>query len=398
MKLRKILSVQNQDNKINIDTYIEKNPASKLIQKSRTVTLNAEPVILQGYRLPLELVYYNIENGRFASEYNKLVNDNGGRDLDPTNKNDAKKIQNLLLELKPEDTQRTYDNLKKHGQTELGIITQDGSLIDGNRRMSILSKLLEDTRDQRYGFIEVAKLDRSISPKDLWAIEAGISLGMDPKIRYGPINELLKLEKGIKSGFSVEEIADLLYGGNAEDIEKKLKKFELMKEYLNEYYKNDEDFTPLIDTDTHFTTIQDYEQAAEKKDIPVEELQAIREVGFRLTREKKPHRRLRCIGVAINKGFPLDKLIDASDNMESLDESKIDDADYTSPTEIRFMDFEDEVRAQNSSDNVVILLNSVLTNLRLLDFKDERLKTEESKEKINKIKNYVKNLVSDTEI
>jgi hypothetical protein len=396
--LRKYLSVQNQDNKTNIDNYIEKNPDDSILtQKSRTVTLNGKPVILQGYRLPLKLIYYNIENGRFASEYNRLVRDNGGKDLDATNKDNAKKIQNLLLELNSEDTKRTYDNVKQHGQTDLGIITQDGYLIDGNRRMSIISKLLEDTREPQYRFIEVAKLDRDISSKDLWAIEAGISMGMDPKVRYGPINELLKLEKGIKSGFSVDEIADLLYGGKPDEIDKKLKKLELMKEYLNEYYQDDENFTPLIGTDTHFTTIQDNEQAAEKKDIPIEELQAIRNIGFRLTRLQTPHRRMRSIGTAINKGMPLEKLVDASDNMGALDESKIKDDDYTSPTEIRFMDFEDEVRAQNSSDNVVILLNSVLTNLRVLNFKDQRLKTDESKQKISKIKKYVENLISDTE-
>ena len=392
------MSVQNQDNKTNIDTYIEKNPNCKLTQKSRTEVIDGQSVVIQGYRLPLELVYYNIENGRFASEYTQLVRDNGGKNLDATNKEDAKKIQTLLLELNQEDTNRTYIHLQQHGQTDLGLITQDGYLIDGNRRMSIISKLLEDKHDQKYGFIEVAKLDRDIDSKNLWAIEAGISMGMDPKVRYGPINDLLKLEKGIKSGFTVDEIAELLYGGKPEEIEKKLKKLELMKEYLNEYYDDDEDFTPLIGTDTHFTTIQDNEQSAENKDVDVEELQAIRNVGFRLTREKTPHRRLRSIGTAIKKGFPLDKLVDASDNMDSFDESKINDDDYQSPTEVRFMDFEDEVRAQNSSDNVVVLLNSILTNLRVLDFKDQRLKTEESEEKIKKIKNYVENLVSDTEI
>mgnify|MGYP000326532930 FL=1 len=171
-----------------------------------------------------------------------------------------------------------------------------------------------------------------------------------------------------------------------------------IKEYLNEYYQDDGDFTPLIGTDTHFTTIQDNEQAADNKDIPIEELQAIRNVGFRLTREKTAHRRMRSIGTAINKGMPLEKLVDASDNMDPLDESKIDEGGYQSPTEIRFMDFEEEVRAQNSSDNVVILLNSILTNLRVLDFKDQRLKTDESKAKISKIKNEIENLISTSEI
>ena len=49
---------------------------------------------------------------------------------------DAKKIQNLLLTLGEKDggfsadTKRTMNDIKKKGQLELGIITQDGFLID----------------------------------------------------------------------------------------------------------------------------------------------------------------------------------------------------------------------------------------------------------------------------
>lgn len=392
------MSTQNQDNKTNIDNYIENNPHCILELKSRTEIIDGESVVVPGYRLPLELIFYNIENGRFASQYTKLVRKNGGKDLDSTKKEDAKKIQKLLLELNPEDTNRTYVHLQK-GQTHLGLITQDGFLIDGNRRMSIISKLFEDKHDPKYGFIEVAKLDRDISKPDLWAIEAGISLGMDPKVRYGPINELLKLEKGIKSGFSPEQIADLLYGGDAEVIKEKLSKLDLMKEYLRDYYDgDDEDFSPLTNLDTHFTTLQENDAAAEEKDIDIEEKQAMHKVGFRLIREKINHRRMRDIAGAIKRGVSLEKLVESSDKMETF-VPKPDDDKTPSSTEIRFMDFEDLVKANRNSENSIILLNSILSNLEAaISSKDPKLKTEESKEKIQKIKNSIEKLISQTEI
>lgn len=392
------MSTQNQDNKTNIDNYIENNPHCILELKSRTEIIDGESVVVPGYRLPLELIFYNIENGRFASQYTKLVRKNGGKDLDSTKKEDAKEIQKLLLELNPEDTNRTYVHLQK-GQTHLGLITQDGFLIDGNRRMSIISKLFEDKHDPKYGFIEVAKLDRDISKPDLWAIEAGISLGMDPKVRYGPINELLKLEKGIKSGFTPEQIADLLYGGDAEVIKEKLSKLDLMKEYLRDYYDgDDEDFSPLTNLDTHFTTLQENNAAAEEKDIDIEEKQAMQKVGFRLIREKINHRRMRDIAAAIKRGVPLEKLVESSDKMETFT-PKPDDDNTPSSTEIRFMDFEDLVKANRNSENSIILLNSILSNLEAaISSKDPKLKTDESKEKIQKIKNYVEKLISQTEI
>ena len=71
------------------------------------------------------------------------------------------------------------------------------------------------------------------------------------------------------------------------------------------------------------------------------------------------------------------------------------DYDYDesmSPTLTRYVDFEDEVKAQKNEDNVTILLNSILNNLKFLKTDDERLQTEESKNKIQKIKTFVDKL------
>ena len=89
-----ILSSENKDNKITIDNYIRDNDCK--INQTRTEYLNGEAIVLQGYRLPRELLYYNIKNGRFAKEYIKIIRDEGGS-LDPEDPDDEKKIQTLLL-------------------------------------------------------------------------------------------------------------------------------------------------------------------------------------------------------------------------------------------------------------------------------------------------------------
>ena len=42
-----------------------------------------------------------------------------------------------------------------------------------------------------HGFIDVARLDRIIDEHDRYVIELGISMGMDPKVEYGPIDQFL---------------------------------------------------------------------------------------------------------------------------------------------------------------------------------------------------------------
>ena len=86
---------------------------------------------------------------------------------------------------------------KDRGQWLPGIITEDGYVIDGNRRMTILSKLFEDTSNDEFKFIKVGRLtSMTLTNPDLWKLEAGIQLGKDEILRYGPMNELLKLRQG----------------------------------------------------------------------------------------------------------------------------------------------------------------------------------------------------------
>ena len=69
------MSEENENNKITIDSYIENSNCK--INQTRTEYLNGEPIVLQGYKLPRKLVYYNIKNGRFAKEYIKIIREEG---------------------------------------------------------------------------------------------------------------------------------------------------------------------------------------------------------------------------------------------------------------------------------------------------------------------------------
>ena len=94
-----------------IDKYIEENSDS-LISKTETVILQGKRVDLPVHRLPLDLTFYNICNGRFAAEYVDLKSKEG-RDLDSHDPKDSKKIQTLLYELVPKDTLILERDLQK---------------------------------------------------------------------------------------------------------------------------------------------------------------------------------------------------------------------------------------------------------------------------------------------
>ena len=86
------MSNENSEDSIKISEYIQKNPDCK-ISKTITIILQGKRMDLQTFRLPLDLTYYNIKNGRFAAEYVDLVK-NEGRKLDPKNsENEFKKVK-----------------------------------------------------------------------------------------------------------------------------------------------------------------------------------------------------------------------------------------------------------------------------------------------------------------
>ena len=393
----------NQDSKDRIDKYIKENPKSKQQE--------VVPLILQGqkkkiivYRLPIELLYYNIRNGRFAAEYASLVKKHGG-ELKAEDPNDAKKIKDLLLGLDKNETSRTYDDIKLKGQWVPGISTEDGYVIDGNRRMSILTQLFEDTADDNFKYLNVAKLDEPISANDLWKIEAGIQLGKDEILRYGPINELLKLNEGISAGISAKEIAKTLYGVDDEsEITKKLDRLELIKQYLI-FNDQAEDFEKAKRVHEHFIELQKIIAVEDKVETEPDLRVTIKRVAFQLILDGISSENLRKIQRMVRfrlydaikelekaKKYAIpkkstEKKPDLDEEVEkTIDPAEEEDGEEeVSPTLTHFQNAADILEAEKSKGQILQLLRRAELNLSRIDYHSDDLRKPESKDMIRKI-------------
>ena len=66
-----------------IDEYIKKNPGCKRDKRTVAITRqDHQQIFLECYDLPRHLLRYNIENGRFRSEYLQKIKDLGKDALD----------------------------------------------------------------------------------------------------------------------------------------------------------------------------------------------------------------------------------------------------------------------------------------------------------------------------
>ena len=405
-----IVMTLNPDNKIRIDKYIQENPDSKL-NTSFPVSLKGVKKILEIYRLPTDMLFYNIRNGRFAAEYKDLVKKEGGS-LRPEDTDDTVKIKKLLLELDKIETDRTYADLKIRGQWNCGIITQDGYMIDGNRRMSIISKLHDDTGEKKWKYLDVARLEESISAEDLWTLEAGIQLGKYEIVRYGPINELLKIREGVGAGMSVKTIANTLYGSDEGEINDKLDRLGLIEQYL-QFMGVPEKYSEVKNKVEHFIDLQKIIAACKSRSYNPDKIIKIKRASFQLIKEGLQHLEIRQIHHMVNKdltdaiseietaGSQLKPALPQETNPDEIIEEETtyiinefeEKNKELSPTHTYFINAKDILDVSNNDGKEFLLLNRAEKNLRpLLDYQGSELSTPEAVSIIKKIAKYAEEL------
>lgn len=188
--------------------------------------------ILPFYSFPIkELLCYNVSNGRLAMDMREWEKVNG-RKLDATTKEDSEIVREMLLNLDKNETILLKEDIRKKNQMEPGVITHDGFVINGNRRMAVLEELHSEEATGKWLCLEAVRLPLTITEKDIWKIEAGLQLSKDKIAEYHPVNILLKIKQGIDAKLSIEEIAAAMYGRTRDEIKESLDRLILINNFL----------------------------------------------------------------------------------------------------------------------------------------------------------------------
>jgi hypothetical protein len=213
-----------------IDVYIDSHKKS-CIKGEQKVEINGKIKFLESYMLPLTLLQYNHDNRRFNLEIQEYETQLG-RELDASDREDVKKIKELLLQDTIE-AKKLKDDLKQLGeQREVAAITHDGIVVNGNRRMATIEQLHDEEPTGKWNYLWVVRLPEDISEKDLWKIEAGLQLSKEKVADYGPVNNLLMIKEGKKAGLSLSEIAASMYGWTEKQVAADLERLNLIDIFL----------------------------------------------------------------------------------------------------------------------------------------------------------------------
>jgi hypothetical protein len=205
---------------------------------SKNITYKDDTLEMQAYKIPVEYLVFNQYNGRigtFVKTYEKQY-----QTIDATTDEGEKLIVDFLWRSKESRNKKTLMDIEEYGQKEVGIITKDGVIVDGNRRCMLLKKIAIKNKTNPTYFRAIILPDRlEDSPREIRKLETIYQMGTDQPVDYNAIEKYLKCkELSQEDGFTDEEIAKFM-GEKPAKIKEYLKILDLMEDYLKTYgYKD----------------------------------------------------------------------------------------------------------------------------------------------------------------
>lgn len=145
--------------------------------------------MLDVYRIPLEYLYYNDENGRIASAISRQEI-RVTPALDKENSEYNLLIEQMIVEDNPSKLNQTKKSIKESGQKVFGYVLADGRVIDGNRRFTALRQLAKETGNTYY--FEAVVLPFTYASKtervEIKRLELAIQMGTEERQAYDPVD------------------------------------------------------------------------------------------------------------------------------------------------------------------------------------------------------------------
>lgn len=234
-----------------IQSIIQHDPPVKTGEK--LFGANPQPV----YAIPLEYLSYYPNNSRFRAEAKTFEAENN-RKLDITREEDFTQVEDFIWNLSTAENEKTIESLLRNTQEKPGIVTKDGVVLSGNRRLRMLNEIRRhperyqsrypDTFQKLAKFEAVVIDEENLSAERMVELEVHYQFGEDVKVEYDPIQKYIAAhDQHVDFGFDVARIANN-YNKKAAEVTKWLEIYDLMTEYL--------DFTGQTN---HFTALRELE-------------------------------------------------------------------------------------------------------------------------------------------
>jgi hypothetical protein len=224
--------------------------------EQKTITYDGVEDIYEVKKIPLKYLLYNPHNGRIGS-LTKSHESKTQKPLNPQNPEDELIIEQFLFDSAKGRNEKTLESLDEKGQQEIGIITKDGVIIDGNRRAMLLNKIYRKNPEKDYFKAVVLRVELQENKEKITLLETSYQMGVDGKVDYNPIEKYIRCKQlNLDYSMSVSAIAELM-AETPTKIQDWLNILNVMDNYL-EYLGSPEVYTRLEKKEGHFVDLTTY--------------------------------------------------------------------------------------------------------------------------------------------
>jgi hypothetical protein len=122
--------------------------------------------------------------------------------------------------------------LEQEGQKLPLLVTANGVVVNGNRRLAAMRELLAQVKD--FEFVQVAVLPEYANESDLIRIEVREQMQRETKLPYGWVNDALAIRKMQAKSFTKTWIKDEMHLSSLSDVDDKVGALEAAETYLAE--------------------------------------------------------------------------------------------------------------------------------------------------------------------
>lgn len=202
-----------------------------LTDGTRNLTVKGESKNHKVYKIPLEYLFYNEQNGRIATWISKYNDDN--KPLDRADIEYYNSVLHGFIKKANENAfNKTKTNIKMFGQKVAGVVLKNGQIIDGNRRFTCLRELVQEGEDLYFNAV-ILDTDAGISDKDIKRLELNLQHAEERPVDYDPIDNLVDVYRDLEQNktFTISEYVRNVNKKKSE-VEMTLKKAILMVEFL----------------------------------------------------------------------------------------------------------------------------------------------------------------------
>ena len=274
--------------------HVIKQKCKSPLRQDRFYYYIPEGIDLAVIGVPLDLPVYRMANYRTRTRQRAYIhthNKPASYFLNGEEDTGAQRAQHeLLVELANRGSGESIISIVRkfeqdQRQTEALLLTHDGVVVNGNRRLAAMRELYAQDSDvyRSFEYVQSLILPESVTASELRKIEVQLQMQQETKLPYDWTDECIAVRDLSTGGMTKQEIMRLMRLEKEADVQAMIDRVSEAEMYLTEYLGNPDAFDAIDDKKQLFTELQ---RALDKK-TDVGEKELARKLCYVITKHSR---------------------------------------------------------------------------------------------------------------